>query len=56
MLFRSVILTANPMKVEASTIKDIRVAETIKDGKTVFKREIPAASPSEAQPALAGSR
>ena len=51
-----VILTANPMKVEASTIKDIRVAETIKDGKTVFKREIPAASPSEAQPALAGSR
>ena len=51
-----VILTANPMKVVASTIKDIRVAETIKDGKTVFQRESSVSSASVAQPALAGVR
>ena len=33
-----VVLTANPMKVDAATIKNIKVAETIKQGKSVFKR------------------
>ena len=51
-----VILTANPMKVAASTIKDIKVAETIKDGKNVFKRETPAAAQSLAGPTLVGVR
>lgn len=31
-----VVLSANPLKVDPSTIKDIHVLETIKDGKTVF--------------------
>jgi predicted amidohydrolase YtcJ len=51
-----VILTANPMKVDASTIKNIKVAETIKDGKTVFKRETPVASTSPAESTLVGAR
>ena len=51
-----VVLSANPMKVAASTIKDIKVAETIKDGKSVFKRETPAAAQSLAEPTLAGVR
>ena len=51
-----VILTANPMKVAAATIKDIKVAETIKDGKTVFKRETPGAATSRAEPELVGAR
>jgi len=51
-----VILTANPIKAEAAAIKDIRVAETIKDGKTAFMRETPTASSYEAQPAVAGAR
>jgi len=33
-----VILEQNPLKVESTTIKDIKVLETIKEGKTVFKR------------------
>jgi predicted amidohydrolase YtcJ len=33
-----VILDKNPLKVEPTTIKDILVVETIKEGKTVFKR------------------
>jgi predicted amidohydrolase YtcJ len=33
-----VILDKNPMKVESTTIKDILVVETIKEGQTVFKR------------------
>lgn len=34
-----VILSANPLKVEASAIKDIQVEETIKEGETVYRRE-----------------
>lgn len=33
-----VILDANPMKIEASKIKNIVVLETIKDGKTIYKK------------------
>ncbi|MGA9565943.1 MAG: amidohydrolase family protein, partial [Candidatus Korobacteraceae bacterium] len=51
-----VILTANPMLVDVTTIKDIKVAETIKDGKTVFQRETSAASPSTKESALVGAR
>lgn len=47
-----VLLTANPTKVDPMTIKDIRVAETIKEGKTIFKRSTQAHE--EAVPELAG--
>jgi hypothetical protein len=33
-----VILDKNPLKVESTTIKDIQVMETIKEGHTVFTR------------------
>ena len=33
-----VILEHNPLKVESTSIKDIRVVETIKEGRTVFKK------------------
>jgi len=33
------ILDANPTKVDAAAIKDIKVVETIKDGKSVYMRE-----------------
>jgi len=33
-----VILEKNPLKVESTTIKDVVVLETIKEGKTVFTR------------------
>jgi predicted amidohydrolase YtcJ len=33
-----VILEKNPLKVESTTIKDIVVLETIKEGKTIFTR------------------
>jgi predicted amidohydrolase YtcJ len=33
-----VILEKNPLKVESTSIKDIVVLETIKEGVTVFKR------------------
>ena len=33
-----VILDKNPLKVESTTIKDISVLETIKEGNTVFKK------------------
>jgi predicted amidohydrolase YtcJ len=33
-----VVLDKNPLKVEPTTIKDILVLETIKEGNTVFKR------------------
>jgi hypothetical protein len=31
-----VVLSANPLKVDPMTIKDIKVLETIKEGKTVY--------------------
>jgi predicted amidohydrolase YtcJ len=34
-----VVLDQNPLKVDALNIKDIRVLETIKDGRTIFKQE-----------------
>lgn len=34
-----VILDKNPLKVDASKIKDIQVLETIKEGKSVFEKE-----------------
>jgi hypothetical protein len=33
-----VILSGNPLTVDPATIKDIRVAETIKEGVTVWRR------------------
>jgi hypothetical protein len=33
-----VILDKNPLKVDKMAIKDIKVLETIKEGKTVYKR------------------
>ena len=33
-----VILETNPLKVDSATIKDIRVMQTIKEGKTVYRR------------------
>ncbi len=33
-----VILDHNPLKVDPMTIRDIRVVETMKEGKAVFKR------------------
>ena len=33
-----VILAQNPLEVEPTTIKDIAVVETIKEGKTVWRR------------------
>jgi hypothetical protein len=34
-----VILDRNPLKVEPTTIKDIKVVETIKEGKTIYTRK-----------------
>jgi predicted amidohydrolase YtcJ len=33
-----VILDKNPLKVEPMAIKDVKVVETIKDGKSIYKR------------------
>jgi predicted amidohydrolase len=38
-----VILDKNPLKVTPSTITDIRVVETIKEGKSIFKLSSPTA-------------
>ena len=34
-----VILDKNPLKVDPMTIKDIKVVETIKEGKTIYKAD-----------------
>ena len=34
-----VILDKNPLKVEPMTLKDIKVLETFKEGKSIYKRE-----------------
>jgi predicted amidohydrolase YtcJ len=34
-----VVLSANPLKVDPSTIKDLSIAETIKDGKSVYVKK-----------------
>lgn len=33
-----VILDLNPLKVEPMKIKDVKVVETVKEGKTIFRR------------------
>jgi predicted amidohydrolase YtcJ len=33
-----VILDKNPLKVDKTSIKDIKVIETIKEGKSIYKR------------------
>jgi predicted amidohydrolase YtcJ len=48
-----VILTANPTKVDPATIKDIKVVETIKEGKTVFRHSGHDAAPAASEAALA---
>ena len=40
-----VILDKDPLKVEPMAIKDIKVVETIKDGKTIYRKTM-AAAPS----------
>ena len=34
-----VILDRNPLKVDPMAIKDIKVVETIKDGKTIYRKQ-----------------
>ena len=34
-----VVLDQNPLKVEPMKIKDVKVVETIKDGKTIYRRD-----------------
>ena len=50
-----VILERNPLKVDPTTIKDILVTETIKEGRTIFRREA-GNQVAEAKPAAGGSR
>ncbi|MFN5163261.1 MAG: amidohydrolase [Cyanobacteriota bacterium] len=50
-----VILERNPLKVEPTTIKDIQVVETIKEGRTIFRRET-GTQVSTALPTAGGSR
>ena len=33
-----VVLDQNPLKVEAMKIKDVKVVETIKEGRTIYKQ------------------
>ena len=35
-----VILDGNPLKVDRMAIRDIRILETIKDGKTIYARKL----------------
>ena len=51
-----VILTANPMKVDPMAIRDIKVAGTIKEGKTVFKRASQVPAPPMAQEEMVCAR
>jgi predicted amidohydrolase YtcJ len=51
-----VILTANPTKVDPMAIKDIKIVETIKKGKTVFKRATPEVVEPEPELVEDGSR
>ena len=51
-----VILTANPTKVDPMAIKDIKIVETIKKGKTVFKRATPEVEEPESELVEVGSR
>jgi len=39
-----VILSANPLKVDLEKIKDIQILETIKEGRSIFRRVSSAAS------------
>ena len=50
-----VILERNPLKVAPTAIKDILVTETIKEGRTIFRREA-GNQVAEARPAAGGSR
>jgi len=50
-----VILERNPLKGDPTTIKDIAVVETIKEGRTIFRRD-GGARLSEAVPTAGGSR
>ena len=51
-----VVLSDNPMKVDPVTIKDIRILETIKEGRTVFSRAPQVAIQPEGEPAGVGGR
>jgi predicted amidohydrolase YtcJ len=51
-----VILERNPLKVDPATIKDIAVLETIKEGRTIFRRDAIGASNAGKIPVAAGER
>ncbi|MBU6354871.1 MAG: amidohydrolase family protein, partial [Cyanobacteria bacterium REEB498] len=51
-----VILERNPLKVDPATIKDIAVLETIKEGRTIFRRDAIGASNPGKIPVAAGER
>lgn len=49
------LLTANPMKVDKAMIRQIKVAETLKEGKTVFRRDSASATTCPTEAMLAGA-